>query len=324
MKLSVIVFLFLVIFRPAHSLETDNYLVWDRELKDSTEEINQLFKQQIQSVLNSVNQNPFPVSCRAVTFQIADRFKTYPPLKIFIEDWLIANLSSEQIYPLNMNYIAESIYKNTYGVFFKKIPLSPNIQVNGIYFGTDKLSHFSSTSRSYLKKYLKQRDQGVGEEEAMKSAINLGILKETTILGLKAIGVYSYGDLEANFQGFLFYKNMCLNQEGTYLNQDSTGKWVLVRAPNIRDYATPYWDETFNHSYRSEKNWMKTSRMIKKKYCHLASSALVQERMSYYKRVLRPSFSVGYLEELRALESRKTPRPQSREILDPLCDSSVN
>lgn len=311
---------FLLTISQVKALETDNFIVWDRDLLDSSVEINKLFRQEIDHVLKYVNEKNSSIGCRELTFKIANRFKTYPPLTIFIEDWLVANLSAEQIYPTNMSYISESIYKNAYGRLFKRIPLSPNIQVNNIYFGTDKLSHFTSTSRSYLKKYLKLIDKGYREEEAIKKAIDLGIFKENTILGLKFIGVYSYGDLEANYQGFRFYSKLCLEND-SYLVKEGKGKWRVANYPDIRDYVSPYWDESFNLSYRSAKNWARTSRVIAKTYCSLFDSERVQKRRDYYQSILVPSFSIEYVKDLQAVHSLRTPNPQDEQSLEALCKS---
>ncbi len=307
----------------SHALETDNYLVLDKELKDSSSEVNYLFDQEINSALKVANNLDRSVSCREITFRIADRFKTYPPLDIFIEDWLLNNLNKDQLYPLDMDYIKKSIYQNSYGVLFKRIPLSPSIQVNNIYFGTDKLSHFTSTARRYLKKYLKKLQQGYSEEDAVKSAIEHGMFNETTILGLKFIGVYSYGDLEANFQGFLFYKNLCLDNTDPYLTQNDFGKWIVRKSMDIRKYANPYWDETFNLSYRSQKNWFHTSKIIKTQYCDLLNSEKVQERFNYYRQLNHSSTSLKYIKSLQLVSNSRTPNPYLKQSIESLCGSSL-
>lgn len=304
------------------ALETDNYIVWDKELDDSSEEINRLLKEEIDNELELINRKYSYLSCRKLTFKIANRFRTYPPLFIFIEDWLVQNLTSDQIYPTHMNYIYNSIYKNTYGIFFRKIDLSPNIQVNNIYFGTDKLSHFTSTARTYLKKYLKMKSFGLSDDQAFKEAIKLGIFKERTILGLKFIGVYSYADLEANFQGFLFYKKMCLNEKETYLAKNDIGKWYVKRYPNIKDYVNPNWDESFNLSFRSPRNWFRTSKVIKKEYCSLLSSKEVSGRMNYYKKILKPSFSAKYINELQSQNSYMAPKVDKTQSVKELCSTN--
>lgn len=268
-----------------------------------------------------VNGLQYSVGCRQLTLGLAGRFKTYPPLRIFIEYWMLNNLSEDKIYPAHMKYLNQSIYKHSYGFLFRRIPLSPNVQVNNIYFGTDKLSHFTSTSISYVKKYLKLIDKGYSDEIARKRAIDKGIFKENTILGLKFIGVYSYADLEANYQGFKFYKKMCLD-ENSYLKKDDQGFWEVARYADINDDVSPYWDESFNLSYRSEKNWFHTSKVIKDEYCPIYYSPRVQARLEYYQSILKQSFSVKYIQELQKNNSSSTPIPYTKQSIVKLCEKT--
>jgi hypothetical protein len=321
-----IIFFFILISlwsQSSFSLETDNYIVWDRELSDSSKEINELFETEIIKALDQVNTKFKRPSCKTVTIAVANRFKTYPPFKMFIEDYIERNFSEDQVYPNGMSWINESIYKKTYGIFFKHIPLSPTVQVGGYYFGTDKLSHFSSTGRRYFSHYLKKLKQGFSSVEAEKSAILYGILNERTILGLKFIGVFSYGDIEANYQGFLFYKKMCMNSENNYLEQDQRGKWHLSLRPDIRDYANPFWDETYNLSYRSRSNWYKTSKIIRAHYCQLKDSPLVIERMNFYKNSPHTSFSLEFIRELQDQGSFNTPIPGKDQSIEMLCSDQM-
>ena len=78
-----------------------------------------------------------------------------------------------------------------------------------IYFGTDKLSHWMSTGERYYRKYKKNFKKFNDKEKAFKEAINYGIFLDRFILGGISSGVFSYADLEANFQGLLFNRNFC-------------------------------------------------------------------------------------------------------------------
>lgn len=290
------------------ALETDNYLAWKTELDDSGEEINQLITDEIESALEWSNGLSTPQSCEAVTFQIAHRFKTTPKRKIF-EDKLDHSLAERKMmYPDYTKYLSESIYRNTSRFYLKFSGLSPTVQTNGIYFGIDKLSHFGSTGRRYLKHYLKKLDAGYSREDAIQSAIRFGLSNEAGILGLWPSGVFSYGDMEANYQGFQFYLSLCLEGEKPLL-ENVDGKWKLVSSPDIRKYVNPNWDETFNRSYFSAGIWSRTEDLIKEEYCPLRES--VAPRMAHYTSVLgEESYSRKYLEELKAAESPITPIPQ--------------
>lgn len=291
----------------SYGLETDNYLSWKTELDDSGEEINQLLKDEIESVLEWSNRLPEKQSCETITFHIAQRFKTTPKRKLF-EDRLDTLITERQMYPTYSKYLSESIYRNTSRFYLKFSGLAQTVQTNGIYFGIDKLSHFGSTGRRYLKHYLKKMSEGHTKEEAIRSAIRFGLSNEAGILGLWPSGVFSYGDMEANYQGFQFYLGLCLEGEETLL-ENVEGKWKLTTNPDIRNYVNPYWDETFNRSYFSRGIWARTKLLIQKDYCPFRE--LVQERFAHYDLLNKEkSFSKQYLDELQASRSPITPLPQ--------------
>ena len=300
----------------AHALETDNYLSWGRALPDVGDEINQLVQKQIEDVLqdSSPKEN---LSCQQITFRIADRFKTTPTRKLF-EDWSVESIA-EKMHPSTPFYLKESIYRNTGRIYLSKSGLSPNIQTKGIYFGVDKLSHFGSTGRRYLKEYLKRIRKGLSPDEAVKAAIRLGLSNEAMILGLWPSGVFSYGDMEANFQGFLFYKKMCLDEVDTYLAKES-GRWKLVKIPDLRIFISPYWDESFNLSYRSPGTWAHTSKVIHAEYCPLLKSEEVQGRFQHYQKQNHTSFSLNYIAELQASRYHQAPVPTETQSVDKLCE----
>ncbi len=300
----------------AHALETDNYLTWKRTLPDASDELNKLIRNQIEDVLEELSPKE-PVSCEQITFRIAKRFKTTPGKKLF-ENYTEEHLS-EYLYPSSPYYLQESIFRNTRRIYLSKSGMSPNIQANGIYFGVDKLSHFGSTGRRYINNYLKKLKKGYTPEEAERSSIRLGLSNEAQILGLWPSGVFSYGDVEANYQGFRFYKRMCLDQKDTYLERDGV-IWKLAKAPDIRDYVSPYWDETFNQSFLGEGMWRVSSKVIKDEYCNLRSSPEIQNRFEFYRSFNHTSSSLTYVEELQRIGYKQAPVPSETQSIDKLCE----
>ncbi len=300
----------------ALALETDNYLSWGIDLPDSSEELNDLIQTQIEDVIanTSPKQN---LSCEQITFRIANRFKTTPRRKLF------ENYSEEHMegnmFPTTPYYLGQSIYRNTSRIYLSKSGLSPNLQASGIYFGVDKLSHFGSTGRRYLKHYLKKMKKGYSAEDAEKSAIRLGLSNEARILGLWPSGVFSYGDMEANYQGFRFYKKLCLDQENSYLAKEG-GSWKLAKVPDIRDYVNPYWDETFNHSFLGSGMWTVSSRVIRAEYCPLRNTEHVENRFKLYREMNHKSSSLTYIEELQNSRYYQAPVPSKTQSIDKLCE----
>jgi hypothetical protein len=297
----------------AHALETDNYLSWGKTLPDSGDDINQLIREQIEDV---VAKTPSNASCEQITFNVAFRFKTTPRRKLF-ENWSEKSLT-EKMFPASPYYLEQSIYRNTSRFYLSKSGMSPNLMVNGVYFGVDKLSHFGSTGRRYLAHFLKKLKKGYSVDEAEKSAIRKGLKNEAGILGLWPSGVFSYGDMEANFQGFTFYKKLCLDEQDTYLKNED-GKWKLVKAPDIRTFISPYWDETFNLSFRAPGMWNVTSRVLKTDYCPLKDKEEVVSRFNSYRAKGHISRSLTYIKELQAGHYHQAPIPTEKQSFDELC-----
>lgn len=298
----------------SQQLETDNYLAWKLKLPDSRDAINNFIHEKMEKVLEQTRSKNKTYSCEDITLKIAKQFKTTPIGKS-IESFIEVNLS-DHIRPAPLD---ESVLRNT-RFYLRYSGLAPTLQINGIYFGADKLSHFASTGRRYYKHYLKKLRRGYSEEEAVKSAIRYGLLNEATVLGWWASGVFSYGDMEANYQGFLFYKRLCLDENDPYLIQDENGKWHIKIKPDLKDYVNPYWDETFNRSYYSPGSWKQVKENLKESYCVLKLNSIVEERISYYNSLNHTSFSLEYIRELQSEGYKRAPLPLVHQDITNLCE----
>jgi hypothetical protein len=89
---------------------------------------------------------------------------------------------------------------------------SSTIKAYGVYFGTDKLSHFHHMGRYYYENYRIMLTQGMTPEAAtaaiLKTYSTDGPLSESGLLGFVATGVYSNADLVSNYMGFKFLLNL--------------------------------------------------------------------------------------------------------------------
>ncbi len=299
----------------AQARETDNYSVWGKELTDSAGKINEYLRQEIEVALAKA---PRGLDCAQITLKVADRFKTGFRYESRFEKWTRQNLTAEQIFPFRRQIIKESIYRDPFFFYMKYFEPAPTLQINGYYLGTDKLSHFGSIGRSYLRHYLQAIKRGMNEVEAVEKAIDSGLLLERTYLGYLGSGVFSYADLEANYQGFLFLRRMCLSSEESYLRLTSEGEWVLSEAPDIKDYVDGHWDESYNRSHLLKANWRKVSPFIKE-YCAQSLTPEVLARMNYYRATSGESQSVRYLAELRRSDPAKAPDPAIDQSWATLC-----
>ncbi len=302
----------------AFSLETDNYLSWKIDLDDSSQEINQFIETQIKVALDRSNNKKTVQNCHEVTNEIASRFRAILVHHNPMENWLLKHLDSNQMYPSSQKHVEQSIYRNPMIFYIPAFGLSPNIQVNGIYFGMDKLTHFSSTGRHYFNIFIRQKMNKKSDTDSAKSAIHYGLLDESTLHGHWASGVYSYADLEANYQGLIFFKKFCHDEKNTYLRRNPDQSWGLEQSPAIEDYVNPAWDESYNNSFFLTKNWNKIAPVLEEEYCPLRNDPKIRRRFNKYDRVSKKSFSQRYIESLEKGKSIFTPR-EFNQSLEELC-----
>jgi hypothetical protein len=88
---------------------------------------------------------------------------------------------------------------------------SSTVRAYGVYFGTDKLSHFHHLGIMYYETLLRSRALGLSEEESLarvRSRFVEGPISEWALLGFVATGVHSNADLAANYAGMKFYQNL--------------------------------------------------------------------------------------------------------------------
>lgn len=96
----------------------------------------------------------------------------------------------------------------------RKIPLSlpsSTIKVFGHYVGTDKFGHFHDLGHIYHTDFVRLCSSGVDRGEALRRVVknySRGPISEAGSIGFFATGVFSNGDLAANYLGFKFYLNL--------------------------------------------------------------------------------------------------------------------
>lgn len=293
------------------ALETDNYLVWDKELQDASATIDSFINQKISLVLKKN-----PKSCQEAVEEIGKELESKLVHDNPVEIYLMQALSEDEqeIFPQSIKHTEISIYRNPYRILIPDFGLSPNIQVNGYYFGTDKLSHFFSTGRIYFEQYTKALKKGFSREAAEKFAIDWGIDDENKLHGFWASGVFSYADLESNYQGFLFYRSLC---EASRIRKPRNRSWMLVNPLSIKDYVDGNWDETYLESYRLPENMEKVQPFLIS-YCPMRSNTLVSQRMDYYQSTSTASSSMAYLSSLQKNAAKNVPQV-NQQSLSRLC-----
>src|SRR5690606_13118024 len=112
------------------------------------------------------------------------------------------------------------------------------------------------------------------------------IHSEGYLLGNLTTGVFSIGDLEANYQGFVFLLDLCGNpftSTPPILEKTEQGKWRLKERLDIGPYLNPHLDESFTLNIYSKKRWEKVLPIIQKEYCPLLASERIMRRFENYR-----------------------------------------
>jgi hypothetical protein len=117
----------------------------------------------------------------------------------------------------------------------------PSLVLNGHYVGADKLGHFFDQGYDYYEQvYVKHGD-------AREIIEKLGPADENGLNGMMGDGIRAYGDLAANFSGYLFWREVAQGSNPYFECKD--GKYVRTkRRFDWSDYVNDGWDEGINCS----------------------------------------------------------------------------
>lgn len=263
------------------SAEVDHFLALDQEIKDSRNIINKLLHNQAKRSLNKINRKlPENYSCEEVFKEIKSNFKNGLGFKV--NKYIRYKLSKEYKYPgleSKKELVRASIFKDNR--FFSFLPVMEDvINYNGIYIGVDKFSHFFAMGQIFYKKFLRYKKQNLPNEEITKKLLDSGAFSEKTYLGMIGTKTFSYGDLESNYQGFLFLKSFCHGDSPLLIFKN--GKWKLKQKISLDNYINPYWNEFFNPNAFTKK-FLPQVKKRARKYCPLIKSTkMLNDRLSYY------------------------------------------
>ncbi len=119
--------------------------------------------------------------------------------------------------------------------------------------GIDKIDHFFA--HGYLNWTLLGKDPKASDEKIMK-VLKFGEEQEDGTWGLKGLGVKSYGDLSANYQGISFWRDLWDGQPPFFVCEK--GKVIVKKQFKIEEYLTGAVDEAINCSSYSSKKMAET------------------------------------------------------------------
>lgn len=239
----------------AFSAEVDQFTRRDEELADSSDLLNLKANQVIAKTIAKLNQDNG--GCREDLL--------YSELKNYFGNHLSGEFTKDLIENDNFSKreisIGESIYQDwtVLDGALLSIPilqkfgqsLSSMVRVGDIVIGTDKFEHLFGRGYKYFVKNYK-KEKGVGK------ALRLGIIGEKFILGghRAETGVFSYGDLSANFNGMRFWNHILLRNDDILGREYNVGPfivcsnnhWEKAKDVDFKNYVDSAWDEGINCS----------------------------------------------------------------------------
>jgi hypothetical protein len=309
----------LLISASAHALETDQFYAWGKPIEDSSKYLNAWVRLTIQFALDSRAANA-PQDCESAVKNVQKHLQhsIYQPIEL----WIISSDLVDRIprgKEANRDYRSHYLLSRTFTFDHARwLTPSPTLQVNEIRIGADKLAHFFSEGWWYYKQWKKNwTDHTL--EKLQRDMFQYGAKLELWIQGMKTSGVFSPADLEANYQGFVFYQQLCHGDEPLLRRQE--GRWQFSDRFDFRDYIYPKWDESWNPNVYSKKRW-KGVRSTMAGYCPLLNSDWVNRQRTHYAaldmstptdKLVRELVTAGELPDPRAFDITAVCEPSKSE-----------
>jgi hypothetical protein len=298
----------------ARAAETDQFMTWNVELEDSAPVISAFLNKMAQEYVEKRNRS----NVKTETLEeMGAGFYLYlfQGLHSSRVRNFVSNDDEIERYPANKSpwaYQRESIYR---GLSFPyMMPMARTICVGGVYTGIDKLSHFFGFGRRYYQRYQRLRADGMTHEEAIERVIANGVAQESSLVGGLVDGVFSHGDLEANFQGCRMLLDLTDKASPFFVKKGED--WKTNGAIDIARYVTPGFDESYNISYYTFFRWRKVAPTLHAKYCGAPEvRAKLHSRYAAYDQ--RPKSA--YMQYMEA-QFTKTGNPRFQHVtIDEIC-----
>ncbi len=298
-----------------HAAETDQYMTWSLELQDSSAAFNAYLNEEVARFVEIRNKRTGPTKTNE---EMAMGFYGYlfeGLHKSRMRNFLatsdnIHRYPGPEVSP--WEYQRNSIYREFSFPYI--LPMSRTIRLGEVYLGIDKMCHFFGFGRRYCSQYLRLRDEGRTEEDAIESVIKRGLFQESALVGGLVDGIISYGDLEANYQGMLMVKDLTGNTPPCFV-KDEEGKWRFEGAIDIVPYVTPGMDESWNNSLYTGLRRRNVVRRLEAQYCSQTSGPVISERFARY-----AQFPASRsLEVIREEHEKNGADPREKQMLKTIC-----
>ena len=230
-----VIYICLLVSGFAHALETDQFYAWGKPIEDSTHYLNAWVRLQIQDVLDS-RVNGKTRDCEAAVNLIQKRLQhsIYQPIELWINSTDLVDRVPQGVEEYR-HYRQSYLLAQTYPLDTARgLQPSPTLEVNQIRLGSDKLAHFFSEGWWYYK-WWKKHQGDLSAEELQHELLLYGVNLEKWVHGELLTGIISPADMEANYQGFIFYRQMCHGSEPLLSLQE--GRWHFSETFDISNYV---------------------------------------------------------------------------------------
>ncbi|MBS1795306.1 MAG: hypothetical protein JSS81_15725 [Acidobacteria bacterium] len=151
---------------------------------------------------------------------------------------------------------SKSIYRTFPSNYFT---ISETVNLFGVNLGIDKIAHIFQQGYTYYKTVEDGRKNDLPREKALKKAVDWGRISEKTYYGYWVSGIYSNGDLAANYAGMKFYEGLTREIEIAGRRRPPVvvlkdGLWTVnenvdLRAELLRPFISDHLNEALNPSH---------------------------------------------------------------------------
>jgi len=279
----------------ADAAETDQFMTWGIELKDSSGILNARYNQELDTFLDRVNHRTRPIKDPV---ELTSQFCWYMSKGVYGSRYrdYIRNRHEIDKFPemtiSSFEYFRRSVYRRP--AFPYMLPMSRTIRIGDVYLGVDKIDHFLCYARRYFQRYQRFIAEGMTVAEAENRLVSWGFAQEQTLVGGVVDGIVSVADLEANYQGFLLARDLC-GGANPYVTGEG-GRWRRVREIDLRQYITPDFDESWAICSFSGARKKQVSGILREEYAAKRDLPEVRARFERYRAYL-PSVSKQCLTE---------------------------
>lgn len=159
------------------------------------------------------------------------------------------------------------------------LTISDTVNLYGVEFGTDKIAHIFQQGFTYYRIYERAIKKGLSPEKAAQKAFDYGQKTESTYYGYFVSGVYSNGDLAANFAGMKFYQGLIKEikigdktRPAILVLQDGIWKFnseKTLRENLLKPFISNHLNEALNPSVYFKLFWLDSCvrKTVRKKSC---------------------------------------------------------